>query len=71
MLDGIVTDMLEARAISFQRDLIDIYSASWGPADNGASMEGPGYLCKKALADGVEMVCPSHCYIMMQLHVAL
>jgi furin len=53
MLDGIVTDMLEAEAISFKRDLIDIYSASWGPADTGNTMEGPGPACKLALSEGV------------------
>ncbi|ELU12894.1 hypothetical protein CAPTEDRAFT_52595, partial [Capitella teleta] len=55
MLDGLVTDMLESEAISFKRDLIDIYSASWGPPDTGDTMEGPGVYCKRALADGVRL----------------
>lgn len=33
MLDGDVTDLVEAKALSFNRDYIDIYSASWGPDD--------------------------------------
>jgi hypothetical protein len=30
MLDGIITDSLEAHALTFKMDYIDIYSASWG-----------------------------------------
>lgn len=35
MLDGTVTDQVEARALSLNPDYIDIYSASWGPEDDG------------------------------------
>ena len=35
MLDGDVTDSVEARSLVFNREHIDIYSASWGPDDNG------------------------------------
>ena len=35
MLDGTVTDQVEARALSLNPDHIDIYSASWGPEDDG------------------------------------
>ena len=33
---------------------IDIYSASWGPDDDGRTVDGPGQLAKLALKDGVE-----------------
>lgn len=56
MLDGKVTDMLEARALSHARDHVDIYSASWGPRDDGKTMEGPGELARRALEDGVKYV---------------
>ena len=52
ILDGNILDVLEARAISFNRDHIDIYSASWGPDDDGRTVDGPGPLAKKALEDG-------------------
>ena len=39
MLDGPVTDSLEAKALSYNRDYVDIYSASWGPKDDGKTME--------------------------------
>ena len=35
MLDGIVNDAVEARALSLNPNHIDIYSASWGPEDDG------------------------------------
>ena len=54
ILDGPIRDVLEAKAISFNRDYIDIYSASWGPDDDGKTIDGPGPLAKLALADGVK-----------------
>ena len=35
MLDGDVTDAVEARSLSLNNQHIDIYSASWGPDDDG------------------------------------
>nr|CAI5863691.1 unnamed protein product [Callosobruchus analis] len=35
MLDGLVTDRIEGTALSYAQDLVDIYSASWGPNDDG------------------------------------
>lgn len=54
VLDGPVSDSLEAEAISFNRHYIDIYSASWGPNDDGSTMEGPRHLALGALMDGVK-----------------
>ncbi|XP_067943629.1 proprotein convertase subtilisin/kexin type 6-like [Watersipora subatra] len=53
MLDGAVTDIVEARALSFNLDVIDIYSSSWGPDDDGATVEGPGMHAQDALKGGV------------------
>lgn len=36
-----MTDLLEAAAISKARHITDIYSASWGPTDNGQIVDGP------------------------------
>lgn len=47
ILDGQITDILEARALSFNRDYVDIYSASWGPDDNGMVVDGPGVLASQ------------------------
>ena len=53
---GEVTDLVEASALSFNRDYIDIYSASWGPDDDGKTVDGPGHLALKAIEDGVKYV---------------
>ncbi|KAL8610800.1 hypothetical protein ACOMHN_016783 [Nucella lapillus] len=53
MLDGKVTDSLEALALSFNLTHVHIYSASWGPNDDGVTLEGPGHLASMALKKGV------------------
>ena len=35
---------------------IDIYSASWGPEDDGKTVDGPGPLAKKAFINGVSEI---------------
>ena len=56
MLDGPVTDVTEASALGFESQYVHIYSASWGPDDNGEKMDGPGYLTRRALQVGAEKV---------------
>jgi len=56
MLDGSVTDLLEAEAITYNNQYVDIYSASWGPTDDGRTMEGPHRYCQRALHEGVSKV---------------
>jgi hypothetical protein len=56
ILDGPITDLLEARALSYKSKDVDIKSASWGPRDDGAHMEFPGKLVNLALEDGVKNV---------------
>jgi len=56
MLDGVVTDSLEAKALSFNIDHIDIFSASWGPTDDGTSLERPGRLASAAFEKGIHEV---------------
>ncbi|CAF0819284.1 unnamed protein product [Didymodactylos carnosus] len=53
MLDGHVTDRVEAEAIAFNHKYIDIYSASWGPNDDGRTVEGPGTLASAAFIKGI------------------
>lgn len=46
-----VTDAVEAQALSHNGiGIVDIYSSSWGPIDDGESLEGPGYVVQSALA---------------------
>ncbi len=53
MLDGSVTDRVEAESILFNHTYIDIYSASWGPKDDGKTVDGPGILASLALIKGI------------------
>ena len=52
MLDGDVTDGVEASSLSHAIGHVDIYSSSWGPEDKGAKVDGPAVLAKRALRDG-------------------
>ncbi|XP_069360440.1 neuroendocrine convertase 1-like [Maniola hyperantus] len=54
MLDGRITDRIEGEAIGYAWDKVDIYSASWGPNDDGKTVEGPGRLAIEAFRRGVE-----------------
>lgn len=56
MLDGDVTDAVEARSLSHNPQHIDIYSASWGPDDDGKTVDGPGELATRAFMEGVAKV---------------
>ena len=56
MLDGVVTDSLEAKVISYNINYIDIYSASWGPSDDGKTLEKPGLLASAAFEKGIRKV---------------
>lgn len=53
MLDGDVTDAVEARSLSLNPQHIDIYSASWGPDDDGKTVDGPGEMATRAFIEGV------------------
>ncbi|CAH1972311.1 unnamed protein product [Acanthoscelides obtectus] len=53
MLDGVVNDAVEARALGLNPEHIDVYSASWGPEDDGKTVDGPGPLARRAFIYGV------------------
>uniref|UniRef100_A0A8C4EPI0 Furin (paired basic amino acid cleaving enzyme) b n=1 Tax=Dicentrarchus labrax TaxID=13489 RepID=A0A8C4EPI0_DICLA len=53
MLDGEVTDVVEAHSLSLNPQHIHIYSASWGPEDDGKSLDGPAKLAKEAFLQGI------------------
>lgn len=56
MLGGDVTDVVEARSLSFRPQYVDVYLAGWGPEDDGATLEGPGPLALLALENGIKRV---------------
>ncbi|XP_030045509.1 furin [Microcaecilia unicolor] len=53
MLDGEVTDAVEARSLGLNPNHIHIYSASWGPEDDGKTVDGPARLAEEAFIRGV------------------
>ncbi|PWA20532.1 hypothetical protein CCH79_00003564 [Gambusia affinis] len=53
VLDGPLTDSLEAIAFNKHYQINDIYSCSWGPDDDGHTVDGPHPLGKAALQHGV------------------
>ena len=56
MLDGDVTDSVEAQSLGLNPQHIHIYSASWGPDDDGRTVDGPATLARKAFYDGITKV---------------
>ena len=53
---GANSDMNEARSLSYRKDIVDIYSNSWGPYDSGSNVDGPGQLTEMALQNGAREV---------------
>ncbi|CAI4227597.1 unnamed protein product [Auanema sp. JU1783] len=53
MLDGDVSDAVEAASLGHNSDYIDIYSASWGPDDDGRTVDGPAKLTRAAFERGI------------------
>ncbi|KAG0652288.1 Kexin [Hyphodiscus hymeniophilus] len=54
ILSKLITDADEAIAMNYAFQLNQIYSCSWGPPDDGLSMEAPGILIKKAMVNAVQ-----------------
>ncbi|KAF8913556.1 peptidase S8/S53 domain-containing protein [Mucidula mucida] len=53
ILSGPISDVDEASALNYGYQNVSIYSCSWGPPDNGQSMEGPSYLIQQAVLKGI------------------
>ncbi len=68
MLDGSVTDILEAQSFVYKAHVNHIYSCSWGPEDNGRTIEGPGKLAQVStnnflLSKIIQYYCGSFLFI--------
>ncbi|KDR67664.1 hypothetical protein GALMADRAFT_283420 [Galerina marginata CBS 339.88] len=53
ILGGPITTVDEATALNYGHKNVSIYSCSWGPRDDGMTMEGPNYLVRKAMVTGI------------------
>lgn len=54
ILSKLISDADEAIAMNYDFKHNQIYSCSWGPPDDGRSMEAPGILIKRAMLNGVQ-----------------
>ena len=54
ILSAVITDEDEAVAMNYKYQDNQIYSCSWGPRDDGMSMDAPGILIKKAMVNAVQ-----------------
>ncbi|VDN58879.1 unnamed protein product [Dracunculus medinensis] len=48
-----MTDLIEANSMGHEPNLIQIYSASWGPTDDGKTVDGPRNATMRAIVKGV------------------
>ncbi len=51
LISAASTDADEANALNWSNSIIQIKSNSWGPSDDGATLEGPGTLAAAALSN--------------------
>lgn len=54
ILSGKLLESDEARALLHAMQINDIYSCSWGPSDDGKTIEGPPAIVKRAEVEGIE-----------------
>ncbi|CZR55454.1 probable KEX1 protease precursor [Phialocephala subalpina] len=54
ILSKLITDADEAIAMNYAFQKNQIYSCSWGPPDDGRSMDAPGILIKRAMLNAVQ-----------------
>ena len=54
ILSKIITDEDEASAMNYAFQDNQIYSCSWGPPDDGKSMDAPGILIRKAVVNAIQ-----------------
>lgn len=53
ILEKEISCVEEANALIHNKEKVDIYSCSWGPADDGKTVEGPDVVVLRSIIDGV------------------
>ena len=51
-----ISDIDIANALTYKNDIVDIYSNSWGPKDDGGTVNGPGLMLQAVIQNEVEQV---------------
>ncbi|KAL2017400.1 hypothetical protein VTK56DRAFT_2243 [Thermocarpiscus australiensis] len=54
ILSKLISDADEAVAMNYDFQHNQIYSCSWGPPDDGRTMEGPGILIRRAMLNAIQ-----------------
>ena len=54
ILSGPISDADEAQALNYAYQNTSIYSCSWGPPDDGRSMDAPSLIIQKAFLEGIQ-----------------
>ncbi|KAK9777460.1 putative Subtilisin like protease [Seiridium cardinale] len=54
ILSKLISDADEAIAMNYDYQHNQIYSCSWGPPDDGRTMDAPGILIKRAMLNGIQ-----------------
>jgi kexin len=54
ILSGPLTNAKEAAAVNYAFNTTQIYSCSWGPRDDGRTMDAPPKIVQKAFVNGIE-----------------
>ena len=63
-----MTDLIEANSMGHKPDMVDIYSASWGPTDDGKTVDGPRNATMYAIVKGVNEVSPKRVALWYMAH---
>ena len=51
-----IADDIEAKALTYAIDIVDIYSNSWGPPENNQLLGAAGPLVQRAIEIGIHKV---------------
>ena len=54
ILSGAISDVDEAESLIYDHQNNQVYSCSWGPPDDGRSMEAPDVLIRRAMLTGIQ-----------------
>lgn len=54
VLSGKLTNVDEAAAVNYAYNTTQIYSCSWGPRDDGRTMEAPPQIVTEAVENGIK-----------------
>jgi subtilisin-like proprotein convertase family protein/endonuclease/exonuclease/phosphatase family metal-dependent hydrolase len=54
LISAVTSDQQEANGLTYKPQDISIYSNSWGPNDDGLTLEGPGPLTRAAMGNAVQ-----------------